>query len=105
MRGGYNLINLKGTVITVGDSGETVSGVYAAIENAKKHTILTGLVSDSKTFPDIPVTFSKGENVYTAVVETTFTDSTSDTVVGLVLSVTNADVVSLAAVTITGAAG
>lgn len=67
IKGGYKLIDLKESKLTVGGNGVTVKGVYNSIENSyNKPLILTGINIGGINRNDVFIDFSKDSGSYVA---------------------------------------
>lgn len=65
IKGGYKLIDLKESKLTVGGGGVTVKGVYSSIENSyNKPLILTGINIGGIERNDIFIDFSDDSGSY-----------------------------------------
>lgn len=90
IKGGYKLIDLKNTDITVGGSSVIVKGVYNAIENNyRKPTVLCGLVIGGVEKEDCFVNFEHSENLYGGLLGMTAKNKV------LYISVTNEDAITI----------
>lgn len=85
IKGGYKLIDLKGSKITVGSEGATVKGIYNSIENSyNKPLILTGINIGGVERNDVFIDFSDDSGSYVANISATEK-----------ITVTNADLVTI----------
>ena len=67
IKGGYKLIDLKDSKLTVGGNGVTVKGIYNSIENSKnKPLILTGINIGGLERNDIFIDFAVNSGNYVA---------------------------------------
>ena len=90
IKGGYKLIDLKRTDITVDGDAVTISGIYNALENNySKPTILCGLVIGGVEHKDVMVDLEHSENVYNGLFGMTANNEM------LFISITNEDAVTI----------
>ena len=68
-RGGYQLIDFKGTALTSGTEA-TIPGVYSAIESTNKQTVVTGMVVGGTEYDDFPVLFTVDSTDFVGIVHT-----------------------------------
>ena len=102
-KGGYQIIDLKDTAILTGGSAVTIPGIFEAVSNPyRKMTVVSRLKLDGSLKPDFPATFIPSGNDYIAYIDSVWTGGTS--VVGHIMTVTDADAVTVAAHTILSAA-
>lgn len=88
IKGGYKLIDLKDSKITVGGNGVTVKGIYNSIENSyNKPLILTGINIGGIDRNDIFIDFSYNSGSYVANISPTEK-----------ITITNADLVKVATI-------
>lgn len=88
IKGGYKLIDLKGTKLTVGGDGVTVKGIYNSIENSyNKPLILTGISIGGTERNDIFIDFTVVSGSYVANISATEK-----------ITITNADLVTVATI-------
>lgn len=73
IKGGYKLIDLKDSKLTVGDgAGVTVKGIYNSIENSyNKPLILTGINIGGVERNDVFIDFSDDSGSYVANISAT----------------------------------
>lgn len=72
IKGGYKLIDLKESKLTVGGGGVTVKGIYNSIENSyNKPLILTGINIGGVERNDIFIDFSVNSGNYVANISAT----------------------------------
>ena len=72
IKGGYKLINLKDSKLTIGGDGVTVKGVYNSIENSyNKPLILTGINIGGSERNDVFINFSYNSGSYVANISAT----------------------------------
>ena len=72
IKGGYKLIDLKDSKLTVGGDGVTVKGVYNSIKNSyNKPLILTGINIGGSERNDIFIDFSYNSGSYVASISAT----------------------------------
>ena len=70
MKGGYKLLNLRNLNFTVGGAGETLPGVYNAIENSyQKALMISQLTVAGVEQNDKFCNFGHADNTYSAVIE------------------------------------
>lgn len=101
-KGGYKVISLNDTDITVDGSAITVNGVFDAVENNyRKMVVLSRVSIGGVLYPDFPICFIPSGKNYVANIGVTWTDDTS--AVALVMTVTDDDEVTVASATITSA--
>lgn len=85
IKGGYKLIDLKESKLTVGGGGVTVKGIYNSIENSyNKPLILTGINIGGVERNDIFIDFSVDSGNYVANISATEK-----------ITITNADLVTI----------
>lgn len=85
IKGGYKLIDLKDSKLTVGDDGVTVKGIYNSIENSyNKPLILTGINIDGVEKNDVFIDFADESGSYVANISATKK-----------ITITNADLVTV----------
>lgn len=85
IKGGYKLIDLKESKLTVGGGGVTVKGIYNSIENSyNKPLILTGINIGGVERNDVFVVFSVDSGNYVANISATEK-----------ITITNADLVTI----------
>ena len=88
IKGGYKLIDLKDSKLTVGGSGVTVKGIYNSIENSyNKPLILTGINIGGAERNDVFIDFSKNSGSYVANISATEK-----------ITITSADLVKIATI-------
>ena len=88
IKGGYKLIDLKDSKLTVGGEGVTVKGIYNSIENSyNKPLILTGINIGGIDRNDIFIDFSYNSGSYVANISATEK-----------ITITNADLVKVATI-------
>ena len=88
IKGGYKLIDLKGSKLTVGGSGVTVKGIYNSIKNSyNKPLILTGINIGGIKRNDIFIDFTVVSGSYVANISATEK-----------ITITNADLVTVATI-------
>ncbi len=88
IKGGYKLIDLKDSKLTVGGNGVTVKGIYNSIENSyNKPLILTGINIGGVEKNDVFVDFSDDSGNYVANISATEK-----------ITITNADLVTITAI-------
>ena len=86
IKGGYKLIDLKDSKLTVGGNGVTVKGIYNSIENSyNKPLILTSINIGGVERNDIFIDFSVNSGNYVANISATEK-----------ITITNADLVTVA---------
>lgn len=86
IKGGYKLIDLKDSKLTVGGEGVTVKGIYNSIENSyNKPLILTGINIDGVEKNDVFINFANNSGSYVANISATEK-----------ITITNADLVTFA---------
>lgn len=89
-KGGYKIVDLKGTSLTSGTEA-TIVGMYDAIESTNKRTIISGLVVGSTEYDDFPVLFTVSGTSFVATQK--ITGATIDIVVadddGVTVTVTS----------------
>lgn len=91
MKGGYQIIDLKNTKLTVGTQA-TIPGVWDAIEgNYRKPTLLSNLVVGDTEYTDSYVTFLYNAGKYNALLPFTIAGNSAT------LSVDDADHVIISA--------
>ena len=72
IKGGYKLIDLKESKLTVGGNGVTVKGIYNSIKNSyNKPLILTGINISGVERNDIFINFSDDSGSYVANISAT----------------------------------
>ena len=72
IKGGYKLIDLKDSKLTVGGGGVTVKGIYNSIENSyNKPLILTGINIGGAERNDVFIDFSDNSGSYVANISAT----------------------------------
>ena len=72
IKGGYKLIDLKDSKLTVGSDGVTVKGIYNSIENSyNKPLILTGINIGGSERNDVFIDFSYNSGSYVANISAT----------------------------------
>ena len=85
IKGGYKLIDLKDSKLTIGGDGVTVKGVYNSIENSyNKLLILTGINIGGIERNDVFINFSDDSGSYLANISATEK-----------ITITNADLVKI----------
>ena len=85
IKGGYKLIDLKESKLTVGGGGVTVKGIYNSIENSyNKPLILTGINIGGVERNDVFIYFSVYSGNYVANISETEK-----------ITITNADLVTI----------
>lgn len=85
IKGGYKLIDLKESKLTVDGGGVTVKGIYNSIENSyNKPLILTGINIDGVERNDVFTVFSADSGNYVANISATEK-----------ITITNADLVTI----------
>lgn len=85
IKGGYKLIDLKESKLTVGGGGVTVKGIYNSIENSyNKPLILTGINIGGVERNDVFIVFSVDSGNYVANISATEK-----------ITITNADLVTI----------
>lgn len=85
IKGGYKLIDLKDSKLTVGGAGVTVKGIYNSIENSyNKPLILTGINIGGVERNDVFIDFADDSGSYVANI------SASEKI-----TITNADLVTI----------
>ena len=85
IKGGYKLIDLKESKLTVGGGGVTVKGIYNSIENSyNKPLILTGINIGGVERNDVFIDFSVNSGNYVANISATEK-----------ITITNADLVTV----------
>ena len=85
IKGGYKLIDLKGSKLTVGGNGVTVKGIYNLIENSyNKPLILTGINIGGVERNDVFINFAVNSGSYVANISSTEK-----------ITITNADLVKV----------
>ena len=85
IKGGYKLIDLKESKLTVGGGGVTVKGIYNSIENSyNKPLIFTGINIGGVERNDIFIDFSVNSGNYVANISATEK-----------ITITNADLVTI----------
>ena len=88
IKGGYKLIDLKDSKLTVGGNGVTVKGIYNSIKNSyNKPLILTGINIGGVERNDVFINFSYDSGNYVANISATEK-----------ITVTNADLVKVATI-------
>lgn len=88
IKGGYKLIDLKDSKLTVGDNGVTVKGIYNSIENSyNKPLILTGINIGDVERNDVFIDFAYDSGNYVANI------SAKEKI-----TITNADLVTVATI-------
>lgn len=88
IKGGYKLIDLKGTKLTVGGEGVTVKGIYNSIKNSyNKPFILTGINIGGIERNDVFIDFAVNSGNYVANISATEK-----------ITITNADLVTVATI-------
>ena len=88
IKGGYKLIDLKDSKLTVGGEGVNVKGIYNSIENSyNKPLILTGINIGGIERNDIFINFSYDSGNYVANISATEK-----------ITITNADLVTVATI-------
>lgn len=88
IKGGYKLIDLKDSKLTVGGDGVTVKGVYNSIKNSyNKPLILTGINIGGVERNDIFIDFAFNSGNYVANISPTEK-----------ITITNADLVTIATI-------
>lgn len=74
-KGGYKIIDLNDTNITVGGEGVTVEGIYASIEaNHRKPLLLSGVVIGGVEKSDMFINPAHSSNAYSASLYVDATD-------------------------------
>lgn len=67
LKGGYQILDLKGTALTSGTEA-TIDGTYAALSNAHgKRVIVSGLKVGGTAYNDVEVLFTLSTTTYTGV--------------------------------------
>ena len=85
IKGGYKLIDLKESKLTVGGGGVTVKGIYNSIKNSyNKPLILTGINIGGVERNDVLINFSVNSGNYVANISVTEK-----------ITITNADLVTI----------
>lgn len=85
IKGGYKLIDLKESKLTIGGGGVTVKGIYNSIENSyNKPLILTGINIGGDERNDVFIVFSVDSGNYVANISATEK-----------ITITNADLVTI----------
>lgn len=85
IKGGYKLIDLKDSKLTVGGEGVTVKDIYNSIENSyNKPLILTGINIGGIEINDVFIDFSDDSGNYVANISATEK-----------ITITNADLVTI----------
>lgn len=85
IKGGYKLIDLKDSKLTVGGNGVTVKGIYNSIESSyNKPLILTGINIGGIERNDVFINFSDDSGSYAANISATEK-----------ITITNADLVTV----------
>ena len=98
IKGGYKIIDLHDTDITVGGDGVTIAGIYNAIEhNYRKPILISGLHIGGVEQEDCFVTLTHSENTYTGLLQFLTGDKIH------ILAVTNDDKVTITEKTVTTA--
>lgn len=88
IKGGYKLIDLKDSKLTVGGNGVTVKGIYNSIENSyNKPLILTGINIGGAERNDVFIDFSQNSGSYVANISSTEK-----------ITITSADLVKIATI-------
>lgn len=88
IKGGYKLIDLKDSKLTIGGDGVTVKGVYNSIKNSyNKPLILTGINIGGVERNDIFIDFAFNSGNYVANISPTEK-----------ITITNADLVTVASI-------
>ena len=88
IKGGYKLIDLKDSKLTVGGEGVTVKGIYNSIENSyNKPLILTGINIGGIERNDVFMDFTVVSGSYVANISATEK-----------ITITNADLVKVATI-------
>lgn len=88
IKGGYKLIDLKDSKLTVGGNGVTVKGIYNSIENSyNKPLILTGINIGGIERNDVFIDFTVVSGNYVANISATEK-----------ITITNADLVTVATI-------
>ena len=88
IKGGYKLINLKDSKLTVGGNGVTVKGIYNSIKNSyNKPLILTGINIGGAERNDVFINFSENSGSYVANISATEK-----------ITITSADLVKIATI-------
>lgn len=88
IKGGYKLIDLKESKLTVGGDGVTVKGIYKSIENSyNKPLILTGINIKGTDRNDIFINFSDDSDNYVGNISATEK-----------ITITKADLVTIATI-------
>ena len=88
IKGGYKLIDLKVSKLTVGGDGVTVKGIYISIENSyNKPLILTGINIGGSERNDVFIDFSDNSGSYVANISATEK-----------ITITSADLVTIATI-------
>ena len=88
IKGGYKLIDLKESKLTVGGNGVTVKGIYNSIENSyNKPLILTGINIGGVERNDVFIYFTDDSGSYVANISATEK-----------ITITNADLVKVATI-------
>lgn len=59
-KGGYKIIDFKGTPITT--SAVTIKGIHKAIESTNKRTVVSGLVKSGVEYDDFDCLFTSSSN-------------------------------------------
>lgn len=73
-KGGYQILDLKRTPLTSGESAN-ISGAFDAIKNANgKRVVVSGLTVADKDYSDFECYFNAGENIFEGSIEL-FADS------------------------------
>lgn len=90
-KGGYKLIDLKETPITLSGAAVKVDGIYDSIEAAnRKPTILTGIVIDSVEKPNAWVNFYTSGANFAAIIGKTSEGA------DMTMTVTSEDMITIA---------
>lgn len=88
IKGGYKLINLKDSKLTIGGNGVTVKGIYNSIKNSyNKPLILTGINIGGAERNDVFIDFSENSGSYVANISATEK-----------ITITSADLVKIATI-------
>ena len=88
IKGGYKLIDLKDSKLTVGGSGVTVKGIYNSIKNScNKPLILTGINIGGVERNDVFINFAYDSGNYVSNISATEK-----------ITITNADLVTVATI-------
>ena len=106
VKGGYQIVDMKNKAIVTGavSNHPTIAGAFDALENPyRKMTVISRLTLDTVEYPDFPAVFVKsGDNmVGTLSPLTAFVDATTAT--AYIMTVTPADVVTVASAAVTSA--